>query len=47
MESQAYDKGYQAYLEGESLDGNPFQDQTDEFYDWEGGWVAASDQDAD
>lgn len=39
----AYDQGFQAYQNGESIDSNPYQDDTDDFYDWEGGWVAASD----
>ena len=47
MPETPYDKGYQAYLEGSTLEANPFQAPSDEYYDWEGGWVAASDQDAE
>lgn len=43
----AYDQGFQSYIEGSDLSANPFQEPSDDFYDWEGGWVAASDQDAE
>ena len=45
MSNNAYDKGYQAYLDGQDLENNPFEDGSDEFFEWEGGWVAASDDD--
>lgn len=45
--NDAYDKGQQAYNDGQDLSSNPFEEGTDDFYDWGGGWVAASDEDED
>ena len=47
MTNTPYDQGFQAFLEGLDQESNPYDSGTDDFYDWEGGWVAASDQDAD
>lgn len=43
-----YDKGYQAFTDGQELDSNPFQEGTEEADEWESGWVNASaDQDSE
>lgn len=40
-----FESGFQAYLDGQELESNPFPEGSDEYFDWEAGWVAASDQD--
>ena len=44
MTNDAFQQGYQAFLEGQEIDTNPFQDNTDEYLDWESGWVTAADE---
>ena len=39
----AYDKGYQAFTDGMGIDSNPFENGSDDFFDWESGWVSAAD----
>ena len=37
-----YDRGYQAFTDGQELEANPFPEGTEEHDDWEAGWVGAS-----
>lgn len=39
-----YDDGFEAFHNGTDLDANPFQEDTDDYYEWEAGWVTASDE---
>lgn len=41
MSNTAYDRGYQAYLDGEDLESNPYQSGGAEFDAWESGWSDA------
>lgn len=45
MKNTPYDSGYQAYFDGLDIDANPFKDGTDDYEDWESGWVTAADTD--
>ena len=45
--NDAFDKGYQAFLDGQDVLDNPFQENSDEWEEWEAGWCAASDEDLD
>lgn len=40
-----FQAGYEAYLEGDDLDTNPFELESDEWLDWRRGWYAAADGD--
>lgn len=40
---KAYNEGYNASLAGEDEDRNPYEYQTDEYWDWRDGWNDAED----
>lgn len=40
-----FDQGYEAFLDGQDVDANPFELETDEWLDWRRGWYSASDGD--
>lgn len=47
MDNTPYDKGFQAYQNGDSLIDNPYNEGSDDFYEWESGWVNASGEDGE
>lgn len=40
-----FDAGYEAFLDGQDIDSNPFEPETDDWEDWRRGWYSASDGD--
>jgi ribosome modulation factor len=43
MQSLEYKEGYQAYLDGEAFNANPYKDDADKFEDWSDGYFQAWD----
>ena len=41
--SFAFDDGYQAYIDDIDLDDNPYEFDTDEYDEWEEGWLTAEE----
>ena len=43
----SFDTGYDAYWEGIHVSTNPHQEDTEEYYSWEAGWLSARQHDYD
>lgn len=45
--NDSYAKGYWAYSDGQELEDNPFEEGSEDYDNWEAGWVSASSEDDD